>query len=46
MNAQAAVKWLKLFGIHVTEELIEDAPDQRKLVRDLMRTALTGENKE
>jgi hypothetical protein len=44
MNVPAAVKWLKLFGVHVTEELIEDAPDQRKLVRDLVRAALTRED--
>jgi len=40
MNVSAAVAWLKVFGVHVTDELLEDAPDQKKLVRDLIRAAL------
>jgi hypothetical protein len=44
MDVRATVKWLELFGVHTTEELIEDARDQRKLVRDLIRAALTGED--
>jgi hypothetical protein len=39
MNIPATVAWLKVFGIHVTQEMIEDTPDQKKLVRQLIQAA-------
>ncbi len=47
-SARPVVKLFKVLGLNVTQEFVEDAPDRRRLVRDLARRlprpTLTGED--
>jgi len=47
-RARPVVKLFKVLGLNVTQEFVEDAPDRRRLVRDLARRlprpTLTGED--
>jgi len=36
-SARPVVKLFKVLGLNVTQEFVEDAPDRRRLVRDLAR---------
>ncbi len=36
-SARPVVELFKVLGLNVTQEFVEDAPDRRRLVRDLAR---------